>query len=102
VDGVGGSSANLYALQLAPHTNLSAYEWLVIEVARPFGASTFAIADRYPSDPGHQIGFQTLPRIGSEVAVRVGSCLAWHGYNADGLTINSSRAFIPTRAFLLP
>jgi hypothetical protein len=102
VDGVAGSGANLYTVDFARHTDLSAYEWLVIEAARPFGASTFTIADRYPAEPGHQIAFQTLPRIGGEVAVRVGSCLAWHGYQDDGLTINSSGAFLPTRAFLLP
>ncbi len=102
VDSGARSNTNVYTLQIPAHTKLAAYEWLVIDTARPFGANTFTIADRVPSDQGHQIGFQTLPRIGAEVAVRVGSCLAWHGYGTDGLTINSSQAFSPTRAYLLP
>ena len=101
VDGVA-LSPNRYAIQFPVHLHLSAYEWLVIDAGRPFGTNTFTIADRFPSNPAHLISFKTLPRAGEEVAVRVGSCLAWHGYRADDLSITAARPMVPTQALLLP
>jgi hypothetical protein len=101
VDGAA-LSVNRYAIKFPAHIDLSAYEWLVIDAARPFGSNTFTIADRFPSNPAHLISFKTLPRVGGEVAVRVGSCLAWHGYRADDLSITAARPIVPTRALLLP
>jgi hypothetical protein len=91
-----------YAIEFPAHVDLAAYEWLVIDAARPFGTNTFTIADRVLPDPAHLIIFNTLPRAGPEVSVRVGSCLAWHGYSASDLTITTTQAISPTQVLLLP
>jgi len=84
VDATTQTSGNLITLHLPPGTSTTSYTWLRLEARVPFGSASFALTDQPGSAPGHFIEFNTLPRVGNQVYVRVGSCLQWQGYGSTG------------------
>jgi hypothetical protein len=82
-------------------TDLSAYQWMVMQSSKTFGKSHLMVTDSFPSWPSHDIVFDTLPRAGKEVFARVGSCLQWHGYHTPSLTVVVSGPAIPSSVHLL-
>ncbi len=102
VDAFVTSVSNVFALQVSATTNLSAYEWLAIDTARPLGNDQLMIADHDSSHAGHIITLTTLPRSGMQVDVRVGSCLQWHGYRPQDVIVTATNPITPTAAYLMP
>ena len=84
VDSTTQTSGNLITFHLPPGTSTASYTWLRLEARDPFGSASFALTDQPGSAPGHFIEFNTLPRVGKQVYVRVGSCLQWQGYGSTG------------------
>ena len=67
-------------LKFPSGTNLSSFQWLEVKSASSLGNGSFVLTDNPNAPVGHDITFQTLPRVGGHVFVEVGSCIQWHGY----------------------
>jgi hypothetical protein len=64
-------------------TNLSQYQWMMMQSPRPLGSSQVQITDSLAGGLPHLIAWDTLPRTGNQVFARVGSCLQWHWLSHD-------------------
>jgi hypothetical protein len=73
-------------LSLAVPGTLTSYQWLEFSAPSGFGRATIKVTDQtLGAQASHVISFETLPRVGSTVFLRVGSCIQWHGYSAGSL-----------------
>jgi len=81
----------------------TAYRWLEFDSASGFGVSSIAVTDQPDrADPAHIMIFQTLPRAGHAVFLRVGSCIQWHGYSTTDLHLVLHNAPADMSVKLLP
>jgi len=96
VDSATQTAGNLITLHLPPGTSTTSYTWLRLEARAPFGSASFALTDQPGSPPGHFVEFNSLPRVGNRLDVRVGSCLQWQGYGSTG------ELFLQRQATTLP
>lgn len=91
------------AMAISGGEPLTNYHWLALHAPGGFGNATIRLTDQPAgTDPGHIISFQTLPRVGDTVYVRVGSCIQWHGYTARTLWLSADGAPAGMSVGLLP
>jgi hypothetical protein len=76
-----------YNVVVPQGTNLSEYQWMMLQSPRALGSSRVKITDSLVGGLPHVIAWNTLPRTGYQVFTRVGSCLQWHGYHTTSLTM---------------
>lgn len=82
IDSTNQVRGNLITLHLPPGTSTQSYTWLRLNAGAPFGTASLSMTDLLGAPAGHVISFSTLPRVGTRVDVRVGSCLQWQGYGS--------------------
>ena len=81
-------TASLAKLVLERSSPLSMYQWIEFQSPTGFGDATIELTDQtLGGEPSHVISFETLPRVGHTVYLRVGSCIQWHGYQADAVDL---------------
>lgn len=76
-----------FTLSIPAGTDLAAYRWMEMQSGSGFGRSRIEVTDDLAAGPPHLIAFNTLPSVGRSVYTRVGSCLQWHGYHTEQLTL---------------
>ncbi len=75
-------------MSLTGSASLSSYQWLEFDSPSGFGQASIEVTDQtLGAEPSHVISFQTLPQVGQTVFLRVGSCIQWHGFQADHLDL---------------
>jgi len=73
-------------LSVPATTRLTDYKWLEFDSPTGFAESTIRVSDQTDwTDLTHVMAFNTLPRVGRTVYLRVGSCIQWHGYRTGDL-----------------
>ncbi len=85
--GVGSphtAPSRIESLVVPPRTDLASYRWLELTSPGPLSSGTVTVTDAL-GDRSHEITFNILPTVGTHVAVQVGSCLQWHGYQSHNL-----------------
>ena len=87
VDSASESSTRAFTLTVPAGTDLSSYQWMVVQSPEALGTSRMEVTDSVSGGPSHVIAWNTLSSIGTTVFTRVGSCLAWHGYRTGTLTM---------------
>lgn len=95
-------SGNRYVMELPKGSTWSNFQWLelISDHALPLG--TVTITDLYGPGNTHDITFKVLRRSGNHMFVRVGSCIQWHGYRTNALSILTSVGTSGLSARLLP
>jgi hypothetical protein len=83
VDAATRDNVKTFKLSFPPGRALAAYSWIRIASPDDLGNGTYTLSDQTSPSPGHMVTFNTLSRAGRTVNVQVGSCLQWHGYNAN-------------------
>ncbi len=73
-------------LALPSGTNLRDYDLATLSSTGGLGGATVALTDQpgdpgHPGDPQHQISASWLDQAGARLALRVGSCPQWYGYD---------------------
>jgi hypothetical protein len=75
-------------MSLPGSASLSSDQWLEFESPSGFGQASIEVTDQtFGAEPSHVISFQTLPQVGHTVFLRVGSCIQWHGFQANHLDL---------------
>jgi hypothetical protein len=82
------------AFDLPPSVSLPSYQLVTFHAAGPIGLATLALSDvddvfQSPPTSGDIVA-GALPVTGSRLAVRVGSCLQWHGYTGHTLYLSQT------------
>lgn len=82
---------------------LAAYQWLEFDSPAGFGQASIELTDQtLGAQQTHVIDFQTLPRTGHTVYLRVGSCIQWRGFQAGDLHLVVQGAPADMSVRLLP
>ncbi len=91
LDALQGQPVGLHTVELPPSASLSSFDLATFRADGPIGAMRMGIVDQSGMDSGESvnrvIGFNTPARQGSSIAVRVGSCLSWHGFHGRLLVL---------------
>ncbi len=87
------SSTNWSSVTVPDSVQLSSFPLATFGATSSIGAAELTLTDVAPSSgtpdsPGHDITAAVLPRGASSLAVRVGSCLQWHGYSSHTLYLS--------------
>jgi hypothetical protein len=81
----GSTPTRVAEFRVPGHIPLSAYELATFGARREIGTSTLTLSDMASAPSTAEITAGVLPVTGSRLAVRVGSCLQWHGYRGRTL-----------------
>jgi hypothetical protein len=79
---------------------LPSYKLVTFRAPAQIGTSTLTLADAAGAPAGAEIVAGVLPIAGARLAVRVGSCLQWHGYRGHKLYL-TQQAGTPVRSLTL-
>jgi hypothetical protein len=90
LDAASAATWRSYNVSVPQGTNLANYQWMMMQSTRPFGSSRVQVTDALADGAPHLIAWNTLSRTGDQVFTRVGSCLQWHGYHTNSLTMLTS------------
>ena len=82
IDSVTTVPTDVTTLRLPSGVSTTSYHWLELTAPAALGIASFTLTDDLGALVGHNIAFNTLPRVGKHVYVGVGSCLQWQGYGA--------------------
>lgn len=81
VDSIAKRPVSIQRIDLPPSANPATWALATVSTSgAPLGVSRMTITDQLDT-PGRAIHFMTPTAQGSSVSVRVGSCLAWHGFS---------------------
>jgi hypothetical protein len=98
---VDGVPSSLLALSVPGTAPITGYQWLELHSDSGFNSHIILTDDATPlHDSPHNISFDSLPRAGNTVYLRVGSCIQWHGYETRTLLLQGAPAGVSLR--LLP
>lgn len=95
-------STHTLTISLPPSRSWTSYQWVELSSTADLGRNTFTITDNVRAGPSHDISFNSLPRVGGTAFLRVGSCIQWHGYRTETLTIQATSTTAALSARLLP
>jgi hypothetical protein len=105
---VGGGSSDgdrVSVARVPKGVDLADYALLDAQADTAIGDAHLTLSDRRTGGDGRagsraEIRFRALPFAGSHVAVRVGSCLQWHGYSGHRLYVTQHNGTPVTRLVL--
>jgi hypothetical protein len=83
----GATPTRVIEFRVPGRTPLWRYELATFGAARQIGTSTLTLSDAASAPSTAEIAAGVLPVTGSRLAVRVGSCLQWHGYRRHTLYV---------------
>jgi hypothetical protein len=92
LDALDGSPRTLGLVDVPADVDLQDYQLATFEADGTIGDTAFTIVDQlgvtdaYGINRSIRVG--VLDRAGDDIAVRVGSCLQWHGYDGKRLVIS--------------
>jgi hypothetical protein len=93
--------ANEFRIDLPSGTELSDFHWMSISYSAGVSSGTYILSDVPSPAPDQEITFASLSQQPDPLAVRVGSCLQWHGYSTPYLYLESSDRSTPDLVTLI-
>ena len=92
LEALDGGPRALGVVDVPAGVDLADYQLATFEADSTNGATAFTVFDQLGTTDAyginHNIRVGVLPSAGEDIAVRVGSCLQWHGYEGPQLIIS--------------
>jgi hypothetical protein len=90
------SNDRVLKLALPSGTDLASYRWIELSSTEHLSSGPVVLTDALGAE-SHEISFNVLSSAGSNIAVPVGNCQQWHGYeNHDLMLVTRQHGPVPT------